>query len=67
METIDLGWLPGATRPLEVLQPIQALAQSRTEYLAAVLTYNRAQFQPYRALGFPPAAEALEASRPNAR
>ncbi|MGO9600651.1 MAG: TolC family protein [Isosphaeraceae bacterium] len=59
--------LPGATRPLEVLQPIQALAQSRTDYLAAVLTYNRAQFQLYRALGFPPAAEALEASWPNAR
>ena len=32
-------------------------------YLAAVLAYNRAQFQLYRALGFPPAAEELDASR----
>ena len=33
--------LPGATRPIEVLQPIQALAQARTDYLAAVLAYDR--------------------------
>ncbi len=43
--------LPGATRPIEVLQPIQALAQARTDYLEAVLLYNRAQFRLYRALG----------------
>src|SRR5262249_12156416 len=35
--------LPGATRPIEVLQPIQALAQARTDYLNAVLAYDRAQ------------------------
>jgi outer membrane protein TolC len=46
--------LPGATRPIEVLQPIQALAQSRVEYLNAVLAYNRAQFRLYHALGRPP-------------
>ncbi len=34
--------LPSSTRPIEVLQPIQALAQARTDYLNAVLTYNRA-------------------------
>lgn len=46
--------LPAATRPIEVLQPIQALAQARTDYLDAVLAYNRAQFRLYRALGRPP-------------
>jgi outer membrane protein TolC len=50
------GGLPGATRPIEVLQPIQALAQARTDYLDAVLAYNRAQFRLYRALGHPPLA-----------
>ncbi|WP_165252033.1 TolC family protein [Paludisphaera soli] len=46
--------LPGATRPIEVLQPIQALAQARADYLDSVLSYNRAQFQLYHALGRPP-------------
>jgi outer membrane protein TolC len=46
--------LPAATRPLEVLQPIQALAQARTDYLNAVMAYNRAQFRLYRAIGQPP-------------
>ena len=45
--------LPGATRPIEVLQPVQALAQARADYLDAVLAYNRAQFRLYRALGRP--------------
>jgi outer membrane protein TolC len=45
--------LPGATRPIEVLQPIQALAQARTDYLDAVLAYNRAQFRLFHALGRP--------------
>jgi outer membrane protein TolC len=48
------GGLPGATRPIEVLQPIQALAQARTDYLLAVLAYDRAQFRLYRAIGGPP-------------
>jgi outer membrane protein TolC len=46
--------LPGSTRPIEALQPIQALAQARADYLDAVLAYNRAQFRLYRALGQPP-------------
>ena len=46
--------LPGATRPIEVLQPIQALAQARTDYLNAELAYNRAQFCLLRAIGRPP-------------
>ena len=46
--------LPGATRPIEVLQPIQALAQSRADYLDAVLAYNRAQFRLNHAIGRPP-------------
>ncbi len=46
--------LPGATRPIEVLQPIQALAQARSDYLDAVLAYNRAQFRLFHAIGRPP-------------
>ncbi len=45
--------LPRATRPIEVLQPIQALAQARTDYLDSVLSYNRAQFRLNRAIGRP--------------
>ncbi len=52
--------LPAATRPIEVLQPIQALAQARLDYLNAVLGYNRAQFQLYRAIGLAP----IDASPP---
>lgn len=43
--------LPRATRPIEVLQPIQALVQARTDYLESVLNYNRAQFRLKRAIG----------------
>lgn len=43
-----------ATRPIEVLQPIQALAQARGEYLDAIIDYNTAQFRLYHALGRPP-------------
>ncbi len=46
--------LTGATRPIEVLQPIQALAQARLEYLESVLLYNRSQFRLFRALGNAP-------------
>jgi outer membrane protein TolC len=46
--------LPRATRPIEVLQPIQALAQARLDYLDAVLTYNRSQFRLKRAVGQAP-------------
>jgi outer membrane protein TolC len=51
--------LPGATRPIEVLQPIQALAQARGDYLDAVLAYNRAQFRLYHAIGRPPVLTSL--------
>ncbi len=46
--------LPEATRPIEALQPIQALAEARLQYLDSVLAYNRSQFQLYHALGRPP-------------
>src|SRR5262249_9079282 len=46
--------LPHATRPIEVLQPIQALAEARLDYLDAVITYNRAQFRLKRAIGEAP-------------
>ena len=45
--------LPRATRPIEVLQPIQALVQARIDYLDSVLGYNRAQFRLNRAIGQP--------------
>ena len=45
--------LPRATRPIEVLQPIQALVQARNDYLDSVLGYNRAQFRLNRAIGNP--------------
>ena len=57
------GGLPGATRPIEVLQPIQALAFSRTDYLTAVLAYNRAQFRLHRAIGRAPMIPAGEAAK----
>ena len=43
--------LPRSTRPIEVLQPIQALAQARSDYLDAVIAYNRSQFRLKRAIG----------------
>ncbi len=46
--------LPRATRPIEVLQPIQALAQARLDYLDSVIAYNRAQFRLKRAIGQQP-------------
>ena len=58
--------LPGATRPIEVLQPIQALAQARTDYLNAVLAYDRAQFRLLRAIGQPPALPDSAAPPPPA-
>ncbi|MDX2036761.1 MAG: TolC family protein [Isosphaeraceae bacterium] len=45
--------LPGSTRPIEVLQPIQALAQARSDYLTSVIDHNRAQFRLFHALGHP--------------
>lgn len=56
--------LPGATRPIEVLQPIQALAQARSDYLDAVLAFNRAQFRLYHALGRPSTFSIAQARAP---
>ncbi len=52
--------LPGATRPIEVLQPIQALASARTTYLESVLDYNLAQFRLFHALGRPAQIMSVE-------
>lgn len=43
----------GQGLPIEVLQAIQALDQTRREYLRAVVAYNEAQFRLQRALGWP--------------
>jgi outer membrane protein TolC len=43
----------GQGLPLEVLQSIQALDQSRREYLRAVGDYDQWQFRLYRAIGCP--------------
>ncbi|MGA2064524.1 MAG: TolC family protein [Thermoguttaceae bacterium] len=48
----------GQGLPLEVLQSIQALDQSRREYLRAVGDYDEWQFRLYRALGCPIPSEA---------
>jgi outer membrane protein TolC len=48
----------GQGLPLEVLQSIQALDQSRREYLRAVGDYDEWQFRLYRALGCPIPPEA---------
>jgi len=46
--------LPQSTRPIEVLQPIQALVQARLDYLDSVILHNRAQFWLKRAIGQQP-------------
>ncbi len=51
----------GQGLPLEVLQSIQALDQSRREYLHAVGDYDEWQFRLYRALGCPIAGAASPA------
>ena len=51
---------------LDTLQPVlalQTLAQARTQYLTAVIEYNRAQFQLFTAMGRP-AAESLPKATP---
>jgi outer membrane protein TolC len=53
-------------RPQEAVASVQALAQTYTDYYAAVADANRAQFRLYRALGEPAqqVAEQLPASYP---
>jgi outer membrane protein TolC len=56
LDVIAFGML-GPNKKLESLEPllaIQALAQARTQYLGAVIDYNRAQFQLVTAVGIPP-------------
>jgi outer membrane protein TolC len=56
--------LPGATRPIEVLQPIQALVQARRDYLDAVISHNQSQFRLYRAVGQAPTGSVETARGP---
>jgi outer membrane protein TolC len=48
------GITGGELRAIEGQQAVQTLAFARSQYLAAVIDYNRAQFQLLRALGLPP-------------
>jgi outer membrane protein TolC len=41
--------------PIEVLDSLRLLGQSRNDYLNAILDYNRAEFELYVAMGQPPA------------
>jgi outer membrane protein TolC len=41
--------------PLELINSLRLLARSRTQYMNAILDYNRAQFELYVAIGKPPA------------
>lgn len=52
-----------ATRPLEVLQPIQALADARQEFLDAVIDYNIAQFRLFHAVGRAPVVAGIPAAK----
>jgi outer membrane protein TolC len=54
--TEDMGRIKGAEgRPLEAIDSLRILAQSRIDYLNAILDYNKAQFELYVSLGKPPA------------
>jgi outer membrane protein TolC len=60
LDVISFG-MTGVDKTIDTVQPllaVQALAQARTNYLAAVIDYNRAQFQLYTAMGRP-AVDAL--------
>jgi hypothetical protein len=45
--------------------PIHGLAQARTDYLSAVLAYNRAQFRLDRAIGRAPGLDPTSPSSPH--
>jgi outer membrane protein TolC len=60
LEVISFG-ITGPNKLLDTLEPvlaIQLLGQARYQYLAAIIDYNRAQFQLYTAVG-QPSLEAL--------
>ena len=44
----------GDLRPIEAQQAIQMLVYARNQYLAALIDYNRAQYNLLRAVGLPP-------------
>ncbi len=50
-----------STRPIEVLQPIQALAVSRGDLLDAVIDYNKSQFRLFHAVGRAPHVAGVSA------
>jgi outer membrane protein TolC len=52
------GILDGVLHAIEAQQAVQALAAAQSQYLNAVIEYDRAQFQLLRALGRPPASPA---------
>ncbi len=59
-EDLDRTMLMGGDRPrdvlpIELLNSFDLLANSRVEYVDAIVDYNRAQFAMYVALGLPPA------------
>lgn len=45
---------PDQGRPIELLQAVQALERTQSDYLHVIADYNRAQFRLYAALGNPP-------------
>ena len=64
LERIKQG-VPGQgnnPRPIEVLDSLNLLRQSKFEYLDAIIDYNQAHFQLYVALGQPPAANLAHAA-----
>jgi outer membrane protein TolC len=51
----DMARIRGAEgRPIEAIDSLRILAQSRIDYLNAILDYNKAQFELYVSLGKPP-------------
>ena len=63
LERIKQG-VPGQgnnPRPIEVLDSLNLLRDSKLEYLDAIVDYNQAHFQLYVALGQPPAANLAHA------
>jgi outer membrane protein TolC len=55
------GITGGDLRAIEGLQAVQTLAFARNQYLAAVIDYNRAQFQLLRAMGQAPDSAGCDA------
>lgn len=52
------GIFGGDLRAIEAQQAVQMLAEARRQYLSAIVSYNRAQFELIRAMGsVPPAAK----------